>query len=76
MTNYTGNLTSLVTAILLPLMAILGIGEVTQSYILALVAGIIALILWYLDVRYKSDLFKEKNECTCNSTDEVEDEGA
>ena len=39
--------TSLIVAILLPLMSMLGIGELTQNYILAIVSGIIALVVWY-----------------------------
>ena len=46
--NYDkATITSLIVAILLPLMSILGIGELTQSYILALASGIIALMVWY-----------------------------
>jgi Flp pilus assembly protein TadB len=62
MTNHTGNITSLITAILLPFLAIIGVEATLQDNIIALIAGIIALILWYLDVRYKSDLFKEQNQ--------------
>jgi len=57
-----GNLTSILTAILMPLMAMLGVAEATQSLILSLVAGIVALIVWYLDIRYKSNYFIQNGE--------------
>ena len=74
--NYDkATITSLIVAILLPLMSILGIGELTQSYILALASGIIALVVWYYNEKHNSDLVSGTCQCDCETFDEVAKEG-
>ena len=63
-------ITSLIVAILLPLMSILGIGELTQSYVLALASGIIALVVWYYNEKHNSDLVSGTSKCDCELSDE------
>ena len=73
--NYDkATITSLIVAILLPLMSILGIGELTQSYILALASGIIALAVWYYNEKHNSDLVSGTTKCDCELCDEDDDE--
>ena len=61
-------ITSLIVAILLPLMSMLGIGELTQNYLLSIVSGIIALIVWYYNEKHNSDLISgEANSCDCEN---------
>ena len=73
--NYDkATITSLIVAILLPLMSILGIGELTQSYILALASGIIALAVWYYNEKHNSDLISGTCQCVCETFDEEDDE--
>lgn len=52
-------ITSLIVAILLPLMSMLGIGELTQNYIIAILSGIIALIVWYYNEKHNSTLISD-----------------
>ena len=61
--------TSLIVAILLPLMSMLGIGELTQNYILAIVSGVIALVVWYYNEKHNSDLISGTCECECETCD-------
>ena len=73
--NYDkATITSLIVAILLPLMSILGIGELTQSYILALASGIIALAVWYYNEKHNSDLISGTCQCDCETCEEEDDE--
>ena len=73
--NYDkATITSLIVAILLPLMSILGIGELTQSYILALASGIIALMVWYYNEKHNSDLVSGTTKCDCEICEEEDDE--
>jgi len=57
MENLKGNLTSIITAILLPLLAMFSVDLATQNQILALVSALIGLLVWYLDIKYKSNYF-------------------
>ena len=66
--------TSLIVAIILPLMSMLGIGELTQNYILAMVSGIIALVVWYYNEKHNSDLVSGTTKCDCELCDEEDDE--
>ena len=73
--NYDkATITSLIVAILLPLMSILGIGELTQSYVLALASGIIALVVWYYNEKHNSDLVSGTTKCDCEICEEEDDE--
>lgn len=69
-------ITSLIVAILLPLMSILGIGELTQSYVLALASGIIALAVWYYNEKHNSDLVSGTTQCDCELSDGEDDDEA
>ena len=73
--NYDkATITSLIVAILLPLMSMLGIGELTQNYILAIVSGIIALVVWYYNEKHNSDLISGTCQCDCETCEEEDDE--
>ncbi len=66
--------TSLIVAILLPLMSMLGIGELTQSYILVIVSGMIALGVGYCNEKHNSDLLSGTTKCDCELCDGEDDD--
>ena len=55
-------------------MSMLGIGELTQSYILVIVSGMIALGVGYCNEKHNSDLVSGTCQCDCETCEEEDDE--